>query len=102
MAKVFKELTAKPSKIILEDGTVKRVDELTQEERDRCRKKMTANAADTVNRIMQRPDAANGFMKFHPFYLEAKDEWERLSKQNADTPCFHYFLIERMKKYGWR
>lgn len=102
MAKVFKELGSRPSKIILEDGTIKRIDELTPEERDRCKKKMAANVSATVNRLMQRPEIAKAFMDFHPFYLESKAEWERLSMQKPDTPCFHDFLMARMKKYGWR
>lgn len=101
MAKVFKELGSRPSKIILEDGTIKCIDDLTPEERDRYRKKMTARVAETVNRLMQRPDVAAGFMAFHPFYLESKAEWEKLKEQNPDAPCFHNFLMERMKEYGW-
>ena len=101
MAKVFKELGARPSKIILEDGTIKRIDELTPEELDRCKKSMTARVADTVNRLMQRPEVAKAFMEFHPFYLESKEEWEKLKEQDPNTPCFHNFLMARMKKYGW-
>lgn len=99
MSKVFKELTAKPSKIILEDGTIKRIDELSPQELNRCRKVMTARVADTVNRLMQRPEVAKAFMDFHPFYLESKAEWEKQKEQDPDTPCFHKFLAERMKKY---
>lgn len=102
MAKVFKELTAKPSKIILEDGTIKRIDELSPEELDRCRKIMTARVADTVSRLMQRPENAKAFMDFHPFYLEAKAEWEKLKEQEADTPCFHKFMTGKMEKYSWK
>lgn len=100
MAKVFKELGSRPSKIIFNDGTIKCIDDLTPEERERCSKKMTENVAETVNRLMQRPEVAEGFMKFHPFYLESKAEWEALSAKNSDTPCFHKFLTAKMKKHG--
>lgn len=95
-----KELTARPSKIVMEDGTVKLVSELTPEERDRVKKKMAENVGNTFNSLVQRPDVAEAFLKFHPFYTETQKEWKKLNEQNPDTPNFHDFITAKMKACG--